>query len=328
MKINEVVKLTGLTKRSIYFYIEERFLTPEINPCNGYYIFSEEDIERLKLLQQLRRMNFSIRDIHGLLKHPASAHVFFQKQMDKLEKEQNILSQKLSALRQLSAELPLVVDEAALSSAVRNVSFPDFQAVPASDLRDDARLVSLFLWGPFLQEVPMTEYRRYLWDKLLHLTAESNHPALAALKAYLYSVPPDRIDAEFATRNVHIGKITSLSPYDVPGYARKVQLYLSQLPKNQPYIRYWKDNYEKRILPVTTLYDSDFNSLVSELSPGFSVYYQNIHLCCDLVYNWLHSETGSATLDKILSVLDGYIDLSVNHHAQLAALFELEDEML
>lgn len=39
MKLSEVVKLTGLTKRTIYFYIEEKFLTPEINPGNGYYIF-------------------------------------------------------------------------------------------------------------------------------------------------------------------------------------------------------------------------------------------------------------------------------------------------
>ena len=60
MKINEVVKKTGMTKRTIYFYIEEQFIKPQINYDNGYYIFTDADVERLLLLQQLRKADFSI----------------------------------------------------------------------------------------------------------------------------------------------------------------------------------------------------------------------------------------------------------------------------
>lgn len=95
MKLGEVVKITGLSKRTIYFYIEEHFLSPEVNPSNGYYIFSEEDVERLKMLQQLRKADFSIKDIHAILKHPTSAYnIYIQKQIDTLKREQELLAKK------------------------------------------------------------------------------------------------------------------------------------------------------------------------------------------------------------------------------------------
>lgn len=83
----------------------------------------------------------------------------------------------------------------------------------------------------------------------------------------------------------------------------------------------WKRDYNSRILPTTILYDSEFNALVSELSPKFSSYYENIHKCCDYIYEWLLSEEGDAVKEKLVSNLNGYIDLSADHHAQIAALF-------
>ena len=53
MRLKEIIQKTGLNKRTIHFYIEEHFLTPKTDPSNGYYIFSEDDVERLKMLQQL-----------------------------------------------------------------------------------------------------------------------------------------------------------------------------------------------------------------------------------------------------------------------------------
>ena len=92
---------TGLNKRTIHFYIEEHFLTPKTDSSNGYYIFSEDDVERLKMLQQLRRADFSIKDIHAILKHPTSAYIYIKKQMEKLQKEQELLTRKIGSLQRL-----------------------------------------------------------------------------------------------------------------------------------------------------------------------------------------------------------------------------------
>lgn len=111
MKLGEVVKITGLSKRTIYFYIEEHFLSPEVNPSNGYYSFSEEDVERLKMLQKLRKADFSIKDIHAILKHPTSAYIYIQKQIDTLKREQELLAKKVNSLENLYNSLPILVSE-------------------------------------------------------------------------------------------------------------------------------------------------------------------------------------------------------------------------
>ena len=124
MKINEVVKKTGMTKRTIYFYIQEQFISPQINPDNGYYIFSDKDVEDLLLLQQLRKADFSIKDIHGLLNHPSSAHIYMRKQIEKLHKEEEKLHQKISGLQQIASQLPMQISYEAFASIIKNNIFP------------------------------------------------------------------------------------------------------------------------------------------------------------------------------------------------------------
>ena len=68
MKIAEVCERTGLTKRTVRFYIEKGLISPETESRNGRELreFSEEDIKLLKAVSALRRLNISVEDI-GLL---------------------------------------------------------------------------------------------------------------------------------------------------------------------------------------------------------------------------------------------------------------------
>ena len=36
MKINQVEELTGITKKNIRFYEEQKLISPQRNPANGY----------------------------------------------------------------------------------------------------------------------------------------------------------------------------------------------------------------------------------------------------------------------------------------------------
>lgn len=72
------------------------------------------------------------------------------------------------------------------------------------------------------------------------------------------------------------------------------------------------------------LFDSELNTLVRELSPRFSAYYKNIHICCDRLYVWLTSEEdGVYVKELLLTSLNGYIDIEANHHAELAFFVNL-----
>jgi len=323
MKINEVVKKTGMTKRTIYFYIEEQFITPQINTDNGYYIFSDSDVERLLLLQQLRKADFSIKDIHGLLNHPSSVHIYMQKQIEKLRQEEKNLQQKIHLLRQIAGQLPMQVSYDTLASIVKNTSFPEPKFDPVTTPEKDAELVCLYLWGSFLHNIEMTEYRQFLWNKLHQQTAKSHNLAIYQLKEFLYSLPADHIDSVFASRNLHINKIVALTEQTIPDFVEEMKIYLDKQSQSLAFINYWKDNYEKQIQITTSLYDSEFNALAAELSPCFSIYCQNIHECCRLLYEWLRSESGRTTYERLVENLDGCMDLESNHHGELAAMFTM-----
>lgn len=321
MKLGEVVKITGLSKRTIYFYIEEHFLAPEVNPANGYYNFSLEDVERLKMLQQLRKADFSIKDIHEILKHPMSAYIYIQKQVEMLKKERELLAQKIKSLQNLYDRLPMFVSGKELSDAVFDTDFPDKSVIVPTDLNSDASLVSLYLWGPFLNDITMTEYRKYLWNKILIGTARFHSESLGLLKEYLYSLTAEDLDSEFNGRAKHIAQFAELTLSDIPKQIDKIKNYIIEISEDKKFAAMWKRDYNSRILPTTILYDAEFNALVSELSPKFSSYYENIHKCCDLIYDWLLSENGGVVKERLVANLGGYIDLRADHHAQIAALF-------
>lgn len=325
MRINKVVKQTGLSKRTIYYYIDEQLIFPKINPDNGYYEFSEKDVKTLKLLQQLRSLDFSIKDIQALLAYPHSIHVYLQKQLEKLKREQSLLNEKLSRLEELETLLPpFTISSEHLAQALEKLSSIGPPSI-SYDEASDAKMVSLYLWGSFLQGVEMTEFRQYLWDKVLTTAASSRDPNFVILKQFLYSLPARLIDAEFAGRNRHIETIIALRPNTISKYVQKVCGDLNRIIEDEPYLEYWKSSYHNRILPSLILFDSELNYLMLELSPRFSDYSRNIHICCNQVYLWLHSKEGKPLKDKLLNRLEGYIDIESHHHGVLAALFSLPD---
>ena len=54
MRIQEVIRQTGLSRRTIYYYIDQKLITPEADEANGYHDFSEKDIQKLFLVRKLR----------------------------------------------------------------------------------------------------------------------------------------------------------------------------------------------------------------------------------------------------------------------------------
>ena len=67
MKIKDVEKLTGLSQRSIRLYEEKGLIDVELSDDNRYRSYSEENLERLKLIRVLRYFDFSIEEIGEIL---------------------------------------------------------------------------------------------------------------------------------------------------------------------------------------------------------------------------------------------------------------------
>lgn len=71
MFINEVCKKCSLTKKAIEYYVEQGLVSPQIQE-NGYRVFSEEDVEKLKKVSILRNLGLPMSDIQMVLSHQAT----------------------------------------------------------------------------------------------------------------------------------------------------------------------------------------------------------------------------------------------------------------
>lgn len=63
LSINQVEKLTGVSKRNIRFYEKEGLLLPKRNEENGYRVYDESDIWRIKVIKILRMLDMPLEEI-------------------------------------------------------------------------------------------------------------------------------------------------------------------------------------------------------------------------------------------------------------------------
>ena len=71
MLVNEVCKKCSLTKKAIEYYVEQGLVSPQIQE-NGYRVFLEEDVEKLKKIAILRNLGLPVSDIQMVLSHQAT----------------------------------------------------------------------------------------------------------------------------------------------------------------------------------------------------------------------------------------------------------------
>lgn len=63
MRIKEVEKATGLTAKAIRMYESKGLLTVARESENDYRDYSEEDVQRLKTIAVLRRLDIPVKEI-------------------------------------------------------------------------------------------------------------------------------------------------------------------------------------------------------------------------------------------------------------------------
>ncbi|CAM3495206.1 MULTISPECIES: MerR family transcriptional regulator [Halomonas] len=69
MKVNELAKRGGVTAETVRHYAREQLLAPQRHPDNGYQLFSDTDLERLRFIQRARKLGFSVAEIRDILSH-------------------------------------------------------------------------------------------------------------------------------------------------------------------------------------------------------------------------------------------------------------------
>ena len=69
MKVSELARRAGVTAETVRHYTREGLLHPTRDPANGYQLFTQSDLERLRFIQRARTLGFSVAEIGDILAH-------------------------------------------------------------------------------------------------------------------------------------------------------------------------------------------------------------------------------------------------------------------
>ena len=95
MKINEVEAAVGVTKKNIRFYEEEGLITPGREPGNGYRSYSQADVERLRRIKLLRKLDVPLAEIREMLEGQCTLTDGMNRQLERLSARRKDLEEAI-----------------------------------------------------------------------------------------------------------------------------------------------------------------------------------------------------------------------------------------
>lgn len=121
MKMKELTQITGLSDRTVRYYIDHKVFRPEKENTNyagrNNYDFTEKDIEQLEQIAVLRKYGFPIKEIKALLFEDKDTYQSVKEQIVLVEKESEIQTEQIGVLK--SAEKAVPKSVAALCSLLK-----------------------------------------------------------------------------------------------------------------------------------------------------------------------------------------------------------------
>lgn len=104
MRIKEVESLVGITKKNIRFYEKEGLLNPGRDSENSYREYSDGDINRLKQIKFLRKLDMPISEIKSVLEGRTSLTTAVQRHSITIDEQRKNLLRAYEMCRRIEEE--------------------------------------------------------------------------------------------------------------------------------------------------------------------------------------------------------------------------------
>ena len=342
MKIKEVINLTGLSKKTVHYYIDEGLIHPK-QLENGYYDFSRDDINALASVMRLKALGLQLADISVILKSPDIALYYLLREEKKIRWDIKYTQYQESLLRKVisglegnndQARLNDLLTEAIPDENLREIRKPgqmDDVNIGDSDILDetDAEMLAFYFWGSFMEKEEMNEYQLFLLEKLKDNIVATQSEATRKLRDTIYRFTSDTAEANFggADQELEYQKIADLTGDEIPEYVEHMYKSAKENLRNPRWVASWISEYDGYQHPCSVFFDGPCSRYMRELSRHFASYQDHINLCCRLFYKKIMSEKkenpeGASLYDLIEEKLGGYFDFEGCHSADLASLAE------
>ena len=128
MKINEVEAAVGVTKKNIRFYEEEGLISPRREPGNGYRSYSEADVERLRRIKLLRKLDVPLAEIRQMLEGECTLAEGMSRQLERLNTRRTDLDEAVNFCTLLQRE-PVSLNELDVEQTLARLTAKEEQGV-------------------------------------------------------------------------------------------------------------------------------------------------------------------------------------------------------
>ena len=196
MKIKSVCELTGLTDRTIRYYIEEKLISPlytENYLGRKTYNFSEKDIEDLNDIAILRKFDFTLEEIKLIINDAETSKEILSNVKDRTAQTVLDSQNKLSMLSQINTEKAYTVAELAEELSKASLNLPEHKETIETNILKTvlsilkAIIIFAIVWLPivlsiFVVIISINDYHYPVFEPVvILLTIASFLPSIAVL---------------------------------------------------------------------------------------------------------------------------------------------------
>lgn len=275
MKINEVVKKTGLTKKAIRFYEQEGLITPSIDAENGYRNYNNADIKKLIEITLYRQLDMSIKDIKLAFQEPCNLHKLLEEHkacleanIKKLERNKIILNSILddrdNNTQEVTKKLKLLSDSIALddkekANYIKEELLRIFPGTYGKMLK--------FCLSPFLNIKIDTEEKEQAWLEIIKFLDEINIDYPQGFEDIFNDIPNNFPDENIEKFTDEMNNILNMSNVDKEAYIKKVLDIAEKLSNDENFKASYKEKYNigeglKQSLLKSGFYDIFVNNFI------------------------------------------------------------------
>ena len=133
MKINEVEAAVGVTKKNIRFYEEEGLIHPGREPGNGYRSYSAADVERLRRIKLMRKLDVPLAEIRQMLEGECTLADGMTRQLERLNTRRADLNEAVGFCMLLQKE-PVSLNELDVEQTLARLAAKEEQGVTFVDI--------------------------------------------------------------------------------------------------------------------------------------------------------------------------------------------------
>lgn len=325
MRIGEVCKRTGLSKKTVQHYVGEGLVTPA-SESNGYLDFSDEDAATLLAIRRLRELDLPLQTIRAMLMTPQSAHYHIAAHRRRLHEEQWLVGRRIQATEDLLTRLTGEVTGKSLGAAIAD-AIPDDLIPTGSDGQitwEDADTLALFLIGHFVDATDLSMFQQFLCDRLRQAIISSQDEATLHLRNVLRDLPPGRLSAfGFAPQRAY-EQVGFSTVEDCRSHLSEMVQTLERGLRNPRLRRLCSENGELNAACLAFLENREVCSILEGLSPYFAAVWKSYGVMRAVLEEHLET-TGGQQLATNAGKLLGE---SVATASELALLYPLFAEEL